>query len=416
MSAYFTTVAWFFSLFSAVYTLYFFIIALFGLKKNPQYPKVSPQSRFAVLIAARNEELVVGQLVESLVDQNYPRELYDIIVLPNNCIDNTAQTARQAGATIWECSVPVHSKGQVLSFAVDRLLQSSIPYDAICIFDADNLAHPNFLLEMNNARMSGVQVAQGLRDSKNPYDSLISGCSSIYYWMLNKFYNSPRQNIGLSSAINGSGFMVDLELLRQWGGWNTSTLIEDVEFTGQCVLRGIKVGWVPTAITYDEQPLTFIQSWQQRKRWSTGMLQCLEQYAWSLIKAIHTRNLLSLDILLLYLCPIMQIIFLIPTCMGYFFHLLDIPYGLFPETHIYYQLFFSLSVSFLGTFITAFASVISAKKPLIPMMGAILFYWVFILSWLPINCICLVRREKNWKPIPHTRSIHSSQLFEQTIR
>ena len=416
MTSFFTTLAWFCSFFSALYAAYFLMVALFSFKKNPVYPQRAPQNRFAILIAARNEEAVIGGLVESLAAQDYPKELYDIIVIPNNCTDDTAGAARRAGAVVWDCTVPVRSKGQVLSFAVERLLAGDKHYDAICIFDADNLVDPGFLREMNNARCTGVQVAQAYRDSKNPHDSLISGCGSIYYWMLNKFYNTSRRNMGLSAVVNGSGFMVDLELLRQWGGWNTWTMTEDVEFTGQCALRGVQVGWVPAAITYDEQPLEFSQSWKQRKRWSTGMFQCLERYAAPLTFSAFDGSFLSLDILLLYLCPLMQLLCLLPMALGALFHLLDIPYGLFPQTQLYYQFFLSLSCSFLCTFATAFASVAAARKPVLPMLGAMAFYWVFIMSWIPINFICLFRRQKTWEPIRHTRAIRPAQLFEQTAR
>ena len=232
--------------------------------------------------------------------------------------------------------------------------------------------------------------------------------------MLNKFYNSPRQNMGLSAVVNGSGFMVDLELLRQWGGWKTWTMTEDVEFTGQCALQGVQVGWVPAAVTYDEQPLLFSQSWTQRKRWSTGMLQCMERYAAPLGRSALSGNFLSLDLLLLYLCPVMQLLCLVPTILGIVFHNLHISYGLFPQTQLYYQLFFSLSFSFLCTFATAFLSVVYAKKPVLPLLGAIAFYWVFIMSWIPINCICLVKRQKTWEPIHHTRAIRPAQLFGPT--
>ena len=416
MTSFMITLAWVFSFISALYAFYFILVALLGLKKNPTYPQAAPQERFAVLIAARNEEAVIGGLVESLMVQDYPKELYDVIVIPNNCTDDTAGAARRAGATIWDCTVPVRSKGQVLTFAVDKLLTGDKPYNAICVFDADNLVDPGFLREMNNARCAGVQVAQAYRDSKNPLDTLVSGCGSIYYWMLNKFYNTARRNVKLSAIINGSGFMADLELLRQWGGWKTFTMVEDVEFTGQCALRGVQVGWVPAAITYDEQPLAFSESWKQRKRWSTGMLQCLGRYAAPLSASSLKGSSLCPDILLLYLAPVMQLVCLIPVILGIVFHMLKIPYGLFPHTYLYYQFFFSISCSFLGSFLVAIFSIVFAKKRLLPMLGAAAFYWVFIMSWIPINFICLFRQQKTWEPIQHTRSISPNQFFSQSAR
>ena len=416
MIPFLTALAWFSSFFSAAYAAYFIILALFGLKKDPVYPAAAPAHRFAVLIAARNEEAVIGGLVESLVHQDYPRELYDVIVVPNNCTDDTAGAAARAGALVWECTVPVRSKGQVLSFAIDKLLAEEKPYDAICVFDADNLVDPGFLQAMNDARCAGIQVAQGYRDSKNPFDTVISGCCSIYYWILNKFYNNSRWRLGLSAVVNGSGFMADLGLLRQWGGWRSWTMVEDVEFTGQCALRGTQVGWVPAAITYDEQPLTFSQSWKQRKRWSTGIIQCMTRYFLPLARSALRGRRLSVDALILYLCPMMQLLCIVPIILGTIFRFAHIPYALFPETHLYFFFFFSLSFSFLGTFLASMFAVFFARKPLIPMLGASLFFWVYIITWIPINLICMVHRQKTWEPIQHTRAISPRQFFRQTTR
>ena len=92
-------------------------------------------------------------------------------MIPNNCTDNTALAARQFGAEVLECTVPVRSK-EVLRFAEEQL--SGRHYDAFCVFDADNVVDRCFLKEMNNAYRARARAAQGYRDSKNPYDSAIS--------------------------------------------------------------------------------------------------------------------------------------------------------------------------------------------------------------------------------------------------
>ena len=127
-----------------VYMLWFVVIAVLGSIKKYRCPeKTAPRNRFAVLIPARNEENVVGHLVKSLLGQDYPRELFDVIVIPNNCCDNTASAARSAGARVLECTVPVKAKGDVLRYAFDALKNDG--YDGYCILDADNLASKNFL-------------------------------------------------------------------------------------------------------------------------------------------------------------------------------------------------------------------------------------------------------------------------------
>lgn len=116
----------------------------------------------------------------------------------------------------------------------------------------------------------GPGAAQSYRDSKNPYDSAISGCYSIYYWMMDRFHNQGKAGLGLSAMINGTGFMVAASTLKKLGGWRTETISEDLEMTAQCVLADVQVAWVPLAVTYDEQPLTYRESVKQRRRWSSG--------------------------------------------------------------------------------------------------------------------------------------------------
>lgn len=94
---------------SFVFTLYFFyyaVYAVLSLRRGRPRRRASRQTRFALVIAARNEECVIGQLIESLRQQDYPDELYEIIVAPNNCTDDTRGAARRAGARIFDCRLP----------------------------------------------------------------------------------------------------------------------------------------------------------------------------------------------------------------------------------------------------------------------------------------------------------------------
>lgn len=93
-------------------SLWFLAVALFALRKPKRYAVCAPRTRFACLVAARNEEAVIGALVESLKKQDYPDALYDIFVIPNNCTDDTEAAALCAGAKIFRCFEPVRCKGR----------------------------------------------------------------------------------------------------------------------------------------------------------------------------------------------------------------------------------------------------------------------------------------------------------------
>ena len=397
----------------SVYTLYFGVIALRGLvRRAPAFARTAPQKRIACVVTARNEAAVIGPLVDSLFAQDYPRALFEVIVAPNNCTDDTEAVAAAHGARIFRPTGPIRSKGDVLAQVVDEVVLKE-NFDAMCVFDADNLAGRQFLARMNDALCAGAQVAQGFRDSKNPEQTAISGCYSIYYWMIDRFYSQARSCLGLSAIVNGSGFLVSMELLRAQGGWKTATITEDIEFSGLCALRGEKVWWVPEAVTFDEQPLTFAQSWRQRRRWSTGLVQCLERYGRPLLREGLRGKGPALDILTFYILPLVQLLGLAALGLGAAFRAAGVPYGLFPHTALYYRIFFAVNLSFATTFLTSLAAVLAAKKPVRPMLPAMACYWVFIMSWLPINLLCLVKKATVWEAIPHTRAISLSQLRDR---
>ena len=335
-----TDLAWGIQCVLLIYAIYNVILALPFFRKDKPMKHFAPQKRFAVLVAARNEESVIGSLVESLLAQDYPKELFDVYVIPNNCSDDTAEAARRAGAWILTCTAPVKCKGDALSFAFDYFEKKGNPYDAFCIFDADNLVDRNFLRSMNDAFCSGAKAAQGRRDSKNPYDSPLTGSYSIYYWMISRFYNHPRSLWNLSAVINGCGFAVSAGLLKELGGFHTKTLTEDLEFTTQCILRDQKVAWVPEAVFYDESPLQFSPSWKQRRRWSAGVFQCLRLYGPRLLgKLIRERKLLCLDQFLFLTAPLMQILSLVPAALAVLLFLLSPGRPLQPSSCPYFSPF-----------------------------------------------------------------------------
>lgn len=398
-----------------LYALYFFIIGFFSLTSKPKYGNPDKKDRFAIIIAARNEAAVIGNLVESLSKQNYPKELYDIIVIPNNCTDNTEEVAREQGALVFKCKRKITSKGEVLSEFFDYLLENREDpkniYDAYCIFDADNLVDPEFLNEMNKARQMGANAAQGYRDTKNPYDTAISSSYAIYYYLANHFYNHPRHHLGLSALISGSGFMISHNLIEKMGGWNTRTMTEDIELTVKCILNGYKVFWVPEAIIYDEQPLTFAQSWKQRKRWTTGLIQSVENYVWPLFKNIFERkSLRSLDMIMFLMALNTQILYILSILLTMLLDYDLVKIQNINYMYVVYRFAGALLLSYVVCVLVTTLAVKMAKKKPSKMIKGILFFWVFVFSWVPINLICMFKKETVWHQIDHTVAVNLDQV------
>ena len=232
-----------------IFTIYFAVIAVFALWPRRKYPAAAARTRFAVVIAARNEEPVIADLVHSLLQQEYPRHLRDVFVVPNNCTDYTEAVARAAGAEIIHCADPVSSKGEALHQAFLQLNDRG--YDAYVIFDADNIAAPDYLARINDAVCAGATVWKGRIKAANPTAAGVAGCYGLYNTCFDIIWNRPRAVCGLSAKLVGTGFGFTRKVLEELGGWNTSTIAEDAEFAAQCARRGHRVWWVPEAVSYD---------------------------------------------------------------------------------------------------------------------------------------------------------------------
>ncbi|MDU3113334.1 MAG: glycosyltransferase family 2 protein, partial [Megasphaera sp.] len=210
------------------YSLYYFTLACFGLMKRREHSTAAPKHTFAAVICAHNEERVVWQLIDNLKQLNYPRDMYDIYVVADNCTDNTADICREHGAIVKvRTNKEEVGKGYALDWMFSQMLAQEKQYDAFVVFDADNLVHPEFLREMNHHLMKGEKVIQGYMDSKNPTDSWIAGTFSIAFWLINHMWHLAKYNIGLSTALGGTGMCIATEIVRKYG-WGCECLTEDM--------------------------------------------------------------------------------------------------------------------------------------------------------------------------------------------
>ena len=375
------------------------VMGLFFLLPRKRYPVTPPKTRFALLIAARNEENVIGNVIASLQAQDYPDALYDIIVIPNNCTDDTEGAARRAGAKIMHCVAPVSTKGQVLHQTLAGLAGQ---YDAYCVFDADNVVDPQFLSRMNDAVAAGAKVAKSRQCALNPYDNWVSGSYDLYFQSINLLHSRARDRFPLSAKLIGTGFMVTDSLLEKLGGWNTVTLTEDIEFACMSALEGDRVYYVQDALTYDEQPLSFAVSMRQRRRWSAGVQSVANRYTGKLLakRPCWLRWDLAAHINMIYA----QLLALIPLLYG----LLRLPV---------LQAVNTLAISALsfigGGMLMALLLCLLGRRSPAKQWKAILMYPVFLASWYPLHIWALFSKPKTWKPIAHGTAVNC-QAEEKT--
>lgn len=438
-------------------TMYYFILAFFGLRRKDEKKDYKTNKRFAMIVAAHNEEVVIGNLVESLKKQKYPKEMYDIFVIADNCTDDTAKIAREYGANVYErFNKEQRGKGYALEWMFAKIFKMDKKYDAVAVFDADNLVSPDWIREINSKMTQGYKVVQGYIDSKNPNDSWIATSYSVSFWSQNRMYQLARANMGLSNQIGGTGFAIDTKILNDLG-WGATCLTEDLEFSCKLILNGQKVGWAHDAIIYDEKPLTLKQSWVQRKRWMQGFTDVASRYFFKLLKkGLKEKKWFILDCALYVVQPFLTLMLGISMLLT-FIHLISpnslhifamsdilgsVLFGLiagiqFVLTPLILKLdnkiskgFFVLLVFYAANFIIIplimgnqniivfgvislvynvvflFATYLFIGKKTFVFFFRFLLYGLYTLTWIPITIQgVLDRNNKEWNPTKHVRSI-----------
>lgn len=274
---------------TSVCYLYQIVYLILPLIKKQRPHRSEKRHRYAILIAARNEEAVLPHLLDSIRAQDYPAELITTYVVADNCIDRTVEVARAGGARVYaRYNRKEVGKGYALNFLLEQIEKNDglDSYDAFLIFDADNLLLPDYVTQINKICSDGYEAFCGYRNSKNFGTNWISQGYGLWYLHDSCHLNQSRMLLGTTCAVNGTGFGFTRRLLERMGGWNFFTLTEDIEFNTWCATRGVRIGYCRDAVVFDEQPEKFSQSWRQRTRWTQGGLQVSVRYAKDLLRGL----------------------------------------------------------------------------------------------------------------------------------
>ena len=383
--------------------VYIFIPFLKGGRKY----KAKKMCKYAVLIPGRNEEKVIPHLIASIKGQSYPEELIDIFVIADNCTDNTAKVAKEAGAyhVIERFNDKLIGKGYALDYALNLIKEefSENHYDGYFVFDADNLLDENYIKEMNNMFSSGHRILTSYRNTKNYGTSWVSAGGSLWYLRESRFLNHPRTLMNTSCAISGTGFLVHHEILDKIGGWKFFLLTEDIEFSLQQVLEGETIAYCDKAVLYDEQPVKFSQSWRQRMRWTKGSMQVTKKYFFKMVKGIFTgKGFACFDLAVSTMIPLMLTI--VSGFVVALFTILGLIFGL-DLTIIFRSLLNTAVNSYFMLLGIGVVSIISEwDKVFAPISKKILYTFtfpIFMFSYIPITFVALFSRDFSWKPITH---------------
>jgi cellulose synthase/poly-beta-1,6-N-acetylglucosamine synthase-like glycosyltransferase len=383
--------------------LYQLVLSFSGWRLKLNRTEHPPTKTFAVLVAAHNEEQVVGELLENLKSLDYPRELYDIFVICDNCSDATADIARQHGVYAMERHNPtLRGKGFAIEWMLKELWSFPKSYDAVVMFDADNLVDLRYLREMNNDLCNGARVIQAYLDTKNPTDSWITAAYAVTYWFCNRLWQMPRRNLGMANFLGGTGMCFDSELLKEMG-WGATSLVEDLEFTMRCVQRGVYPKFNYDAKVYDEKPLTFQASARQRLRWMQGHFDVARRYFFPLLWAgIKERRWTKIDTAIYSISVYTVLLSFVFTIVLW---IDDLTPGKATFITVYdYVPFWIGTLTILLVYMQFPLALALEKVKSWRMYVSLLLFPVFLLSWYPITFHAfLTQNNKQWSHTKHTR-------------
>ncbi|WP_313640411.1 glycosyltransferase family 2 protein [Paenibacillus sp. FSL K6-0276] len=399
----------------AAIAVYQFTFSLFGLHKKKTKTQYKPEKTFAVLVAAHNEEEVVGALMENLKQLNYPSELFDVFAICDNCTDGTARIVREHGMNACVRTNPnLRGKGYAIEWMLKELWGMQRQYDAVVMFDADNLAHTEFLMEMNNDLCSGARVIQGYIDTKNPEDSWITAAYGVSYWYINRLWQLSRHNLNMANFLGGTGMCFETTLLKEMG-WGATSLVEDLEFTMRSASHGVYPKFNYDAKVFDEKPLTFKASSRQRLRWMQGHFTVARRYFFPLLwQSIKERSLTKFD-LALYGANVYIVLltFLMTAVMG-----IDIALFNGPNiANIYGSLPVWIGFLAIGLNLVTFGISLALEKVKFKKVYAYLvFFPIYLISWYPITFYAFfTQNNKQWSHTKHTRVVRLEEVQSKQV-
>ena len=258
------TIMWF-------YKKGYYIIGLFFTRK---FKPAKNKHKYAILIAARNEKNVIGNLLDSINKQDYDMSLVTTFVVADNCTDNTAEIARNHGAVCYERFDNDHrTKGYALEFLLDKIEEDygRMNFEGYFIFDADNLLNTDYISRMNDSFDEGCKIITSYRNTKNFDENWIASTYALHWIRSIRANHRARSVLRLATNIQGTGFLFTNEIVKN--GWHYTSLTEDRALTADAVAQGYQITYNDKAMFYDEQPTSLKVALRQRTRWSKGHLQ-----------------------------------------------------------------------------------------------------------------------------------------------
>jgi cellulose synthase/poly-beta-1,6-N-acetylglucosamine synthase-like glycosyltransferase len=246
-------------------TIYIFILAIAGqFRIRRPAIKDDKKRRFAVLIPGYKEDAVIVHVAEEALTQDYPQELYDVVIIADSFQPETLEQLRQLPIKVIEVSFEKSTKSKALNKAMAQLPEQY--YDVALVLDADNVMEPALLTKLNESFSRGFRIIQGHRVAKN-INNTLAILDAISEEINNHLFRKGHRVLGLSSALIGSGMAFEYDYFKDLmsgvkaiGGFD-----KDIEL--RITRSGIKIEYLEKALVYDEKVSETKTFSNQRRRW-----------------------------------------------------------------------------------------------------------------------------------------------------
>lgn len=413
-----------------IFSWFYFIYFFNSFKKEKPIKIIEPENKFAVLIAARNESKVIRNILDSLKNQSYPKELFKVFVIVESFNDPSVKIVKKYGENfiivVRKNIGNKRTKGYALNDAISYIKNHKQTFDAYMIFDADNVVSKDYLLTMNSLKKMGYQIGVGYRNYTNVSTNWISLTSGILFSFMNAFTSRGRSKLFNKATLTGTGYYIDSKIVEDAGGWIWNGMTEDVELTYYAYKNNIKMKYYPLIEYYDEQPTKYKVLHAQHVRWVWGFIglnhKKFKDYEFNYDKK-SSENMrffanfeLKLGIypfltfvLLEVFLFIIDFILAIVSIANSLEHLVIINAFLFSIYHLF--------IAYVSFIVVAIFTVIIDKKNLKlkprDYMLAVLTYPIFFIDFLLAFFDGLFHKNKrnNWSVIEHQGTIINQDLL-----
>ncbi len=377
----------------ALYYAVLFVASLTVKKEIVNYDEVTPQTRFAILIPAHNEEGVLGELLKDLSEQDYEKRLYDVYVIDDASSDNTLGIAsesitRNRNFHLIHRQTGGSGKPSALNYGLHNLSRD-VNYDAVAIFDADNRVEKMWLRKIDYQHQAGNALIQTNVKTKNPDQSLLTRLIHYEYLAFGRIWQLGKSRLQWCNAFAGTGMSISKKLLEEFGFFDETALTEDLELTIRLFNEGYRVTYLHDAYVWDEKPATLRPFFNQRVRWATGhLLACRRLLGHGSLIGRWEANfylfaiVMPLAVLTAWILSLLQLLNLVTFQ---------------PQTT-----FAWIFASFAFTFTMLIAGLQEGDRGIIRYLIPLhiyLYHWIIVVLWSFIQSL---KPNKRWVKTPHS--------------